>query len=149
MLADLVQPATFAHQVYTADARYPVEIPAMNQASLNQWVSVRMHTRLRAPDLSGQGLSLIGGRLLPSTDRMAAQFMYEDSRGQRLTVYVSRVAGESEYPGVRYVDEGELHVFYWRNQTMGYAVVGVLPAARLIAVADAVQRSVHETDGHS
>lgn len=148
MLADLVQPATFAHQVYATDTRYPVEIPALEQASLNQWVSGRMHTRLRAPDLTGQGLNLIGGRLLPSTNRMAAQFMYEDSGGQRLTVYVRRVAGESEYPGVRYVEEGELHVFYWRNRAMGYAVVGVFPAARLIAVADAVQHSVRETGGH-
>ncbi|TCK19021.1 anti-sigma factor RsiW [Thiogranum longum] len=139
VMNDLVQPAAFAHQVYSTDIRYPVEIAAAEQASLNRWLSQRMHTDLRAPDLSHENLKFLGGRLLPSTNRMAAQFMYEDTQGQRLTVYVRRVndpAGVSEF---RYREQGDLHVFYWIDGEMGYAVVGTQPASRLVTVASAVQ----------
>lgn len=143
-LAELAQPAAFAHQVYATDTRYPVEIPAVEQASLNRWVSQRMHTELRAPDLSAQDLSLIGGRLLPSTDRMAAQFMYEDGQGGRLTLYVRRIAGYDGFSNFRYREQDGLHLFYWIDKAMGYAVVGGQPASRLIAVANAVHLAMQE-----
>lgn len=139
MMADLVKPATFAHQVYSSDIRYPVEIPAHEQASLNRWVSQRMHTELRAPDLSREALTLIGGRLLPSTNRMAAQFMYEDTEGKRLTIYVRRIADPEGVSDFRYREQGDLGVFFWVDQDMGYAVVGTQPASRLVTVASAVQ----------
>jgi anti-sigma factor RsiW len=139
VLADLVQPATFAHQVYSTDMRYPVEISAGEQVALNRWLSQRMHTELRAPDLSHENLKFIGGRLLPSTNRMAAQFMYEDTQGQRLTVYVRRIADPDGTSEFRYREQGDLHVFYWIYGEMGYAVIGAQPAARLVTVASAVQ----------
>ncbi|VAW78126.1 Transmembrane regulator protein PrtR [hydrothermal vent metagenome] len=139
VMADLVKPATFAHQIYSSDVRYPVEIHAPEQALLNRWVSQRMHTELSAPDLSRQGLTLIGGRLLPSTNRMAAQFMYEDANGQRLTVYVRRIADPEGINDFRYREQDGLHVFFWVDQEMGYAVIGAQPASRLMTVAGAVQ----------
>jgi len=138
-VAELAQPAAFAHQVYATDTRYPVEIPAVEQASLNRWVSQRMHTELRAPDLAGQSLNFIGGRLLPSTNRMAAQFMYEDGQGDRLTVYVRRIADYAGVDNFHYREQDGLHMFYWIDRSMGYAVVGEQPAVQLIAVANAVQ----------
>lgn len=138
-VAQLVQPAAFAHHVYATDSRYPVEISAGEQASLNQWIARRMHTDLRAPDLSGVGLSLVGGRLLPSTDRMAAQFMYEDEPGSRVTVYVRRIADADAVTDFRYRERDSMHVFYWIINTMGYAVIGTQDAAQLISYANAVQ----------
>lgn len=140
-LAELVQPAAFAHLVYATDSHYPVEIAADRQDSLNRWVSRRMHADLQAPDLAAQGLRLIGGRLLPSTNRMAAQFMYEDERGARLTLYVRRIEDDRGFTDFRYREQDGLHMFYWIDREMGYAVVGELPATRLIAVANSVHRA--------
>ena len=142
VMTDLVQPATFAHQIYSTDLRYPVEIAANRQASLDRWLSQRMHTELRAPDLSQENLVFIGGRLLPSTNRMAAQFMYEDTQGQRLTVYVRRVADPDGVSEFRYREQDGLRVFYWIDGEMGYAVVGTQPASRLVTVASAVQAAL-------
>ncbi len=144
-LTKLVQPATFAHQVYSTDARYPVEIPASAQSRLNQWVSLRMHRDLQAPDLSAIDLKLLGGRLLPSTDRMAAQFMYEDHQGQRLTVYVRRLTEGKNNTDFQYQERGGLHVFYWVDDAMGYAVVGTQAASQLVAIANAVQSGFART----
>jgi anti-sigma factor RsiW len=146
-LADLVQPAAFAHQVYSTDTRYPVEITALEQGSLNRWLSQRMHTELRAPDLAAQNLQFIGGRLLPSTNRMAAQFMYEDKQGQRLTVYVRRITAQQGFSDFQYREQGDLHMFYWIDKAMGYAVIGGQPAARLIDVANAVHAAMETTTG--
>jgi len=107
----LVAPALFAHRIYTEDPGRPVEVPALQQVSLNRWVSRRMHTPLAAPDLSKHGLTLIGGRLLPSTDRMAAQFMYVAADASRVTVYIHRISkeGRAEF---RYHERNDLHAFY-------------------------------------
>lgn len=144
-LAELARPAAFAHHVYATDTRYPVEIPAVEQASLNRWVSQRMHTELRAPDLAAQGLSFVGGRLLPSTNRMAAQFMYEDAQGSRLTLYVRRISGYQGFSNFRYREQDGLHMFYWIDRAMGYAVVGEQPASQLIAVANTVHLAMQES----
>jgi len=144
----LVAPALFAHRIYTEDPGRPVEVSALQQVSLNHWVSQRMHTPLAAPDLSKHGLTLIGGRLLPSTDRMAAQFMYEAPDASRVTVYVRRISegGRAEF---RYHERDDLHAFYWIDDNMGYAVVGVQPASELISLAGAVQRSfIRDAGGH-
>lgn len=142
---DLIRPALFAHQVYATDRRRPVEVPAIQRASLNQWVSQRMHTTLQAPNLASQGLSLIGGRLLPSSNRMAAQFMYQDDAGNRTTVYVRRISGGAR-SDFQYRESNALHAFYWFDQAMGYAVIGKQPAAHLIDVAAAVQHAFAGTN---
>lgn len=144
---DLIHPALFAHQIYALDGRRPVEVPAMQQASLNRWVSERMRTPLKAPDLSGQGLNLMGGRLLPSSNRMAAQFMYQDAQGKRTTVYVRRISGGGR-SDFQYREQGELNGFYWIDHAMGYAVIGEQSAPRLIAVAGAVQHAFAAAAGH-
>lgn len=136
---DLFHPALFAHQVYATDSQRPVEVPALQRASLNQWVSRRMHTPLQAPDLSTHGLRLIGGRLLPSSNRMAAQFMYDDSNGNRTTVYVRRISGGG-HSDFQYREQDALNAFYWVDEAMGYAVIGEQPAAELIDVAATVQQ---------
>jgi anti-sigma factor RsiW len=135
MQVHLVRPAAFAHAVYTTDLRHPVEVSAEREADLVAWLSRRLHTDIRAPNLAGQGYHLVGGRLLPSTDRMAAQFMYEDRSGQRVTLYVRRSARENRETAFRYAEQDRLGVFYWMDGPLGYALTGELDRARLLALA--------------
>ena len=140
-LANLVQPAAFAHAVYTTDDHFPVEIQAEQQDVLSNWLSERMHTSIRAPDLAGLGFDLVGGRLLPSTNRMAAQFMYQDAGGERITLYVRRIAWENQQAAFQYYEAEGVGVFYWIEGPMGYALSGSLGKKRLIAIAEAAQDS--------
>ncbi|MGV6816962.1 MAG: anti-sigma factor family protein [Thiotrichales bacterium] len=119
---NLVEPATFAHAVFAPDANRPVEIFAGNVQLLNRWLTNRMGTPITAPDLSLSGLKLLGGRLLPSTDRMAAQFMYENDTGSRVTVYIRRIDnGESS---VDYADIDGVDSYFWTSDGFGVAVSG-------------------------
>ncbi|GMQ87414.1 MAG: anti-sigma factor [Gammaproteobacteria bacterium] len=138
-LVNLVQPAAFAHAVYTTDDQFPVEIQAEQQDVLSNWLSERMHTSIRAPDLGALGFDLVGGRLLPSTNRMAAQFMYQDAGGERITLYVRRIAWENRQAAFQYHEAEGVGVFYWIDGPMGYALSGSLGKKRLIAIAEAAQ----------
>jgi len=143
-LVNLVRPAAFAHVVYSTDDYYPVEIQAAQQDVLSSWLSARMHTSIKAPDLGGQGFDLVGGRLLPSTDRMAAQFMYQNAGGDRITLYVRRVAWKNRQAAFQYQEAQGVSVFYWVDGPMGYALSGDLDKKRLIAIAQVAQDAFTE-----
>jgi anti-sigma factor RsiW len=143
-LVNLVQPAAYAHFVYSTDDQFPVEIQAEQQDVLSGWLSERMHTSIKAPDLGRLGFDLVGGRLLPSTNRMAAQFMYQNADGERITLYVRRVAWENQQTAFQYHEADDVGVFYWIDGPMGYALSGNLGKKRLIAIAEAAQDAFSE-----
>jgi anti-sigma factor RsiW len=135
---NLVRPAAFAHAVYTPEVRHPVEIPAENEQHLVNWLSKRLHTDIHAPNLKPQGYRLVGGRLLPSTNRMAAQFMYERDDGQRATLYVRHGAWENDATAFHFEREGNLGVFYWIDGPLGYALIGDLERSELQLLSEAI-----------
>jgi anti-sigma factor RsiW len=143
MRQDLVRPAAFAHAVYATDVRHPVEVAAEHEQHLVSWLSDRLHTDIRAPSLAGQGYRLIGGRLLPSTNRMAAQFMYEREDGVRVTLYVRRGAWANTATSFRFGNEDGLGVFYWIDGPLGYALTGELNRTELLALSEAVHEQLH------
>lgn len=142
--ADLIRPAAFAHAVYTPERRHAVDVMADQEEHLVDWLSSRLHTRIRAPNLSGIGYHLVGGRLLPSTNRMAAQFMYEDAGGQRITLYVRTGAWENGETAFRYAHEDGVGVFYWIDGAKGYAVSGQLNKQALLRITTVVYQELNE-----
>lgn len=137
---DLVQPATFAHTVYANDNQRPVEIKAENEEQLIKWLSKRLKTNITAPSLANQGFHLLGGRLIPSTNRMAAQFMYQDKSGTRVSLYVRRGAWDRENMPMRYEQENGLAAFTWIDDSMGYALSGDIQKMDLLALAETAHR---------
>ncbi len=58
-----------------------------------RWLSKRVGYKLRAPNLEGVGLKLVGGRLLPGPTGAAAFFMYENASGERYTLLLRQDPG--------------------------------------------------------
>ena len=125
--------ATAAHVLYTAERRHAVEVGA-EEEHLFRWLSNRLGTDVHAPDLATLGFRLIGGRLLPANGRPAAQFMYEDEAGERLTLYIRPDPG-SEETRFEYVDEDGVGAFYWVEGRFGYALIGAQPRDPLLRAA--------------
>src|SRR3546814_17645066 len=84
-------------------------------------------------DLSLQeyGYSLLGGRLLPGPSGPAAQFMYEDASGQRLTLYITAAntpagaKGQTKAQAIQALHEvSGQSTYYWVDHGMGYALSG-------------------------
>lgn len=132
-----VRRAVGAHIVYASEVRHPVEVGADQEDHLVGWLSKRLGSPLKAPKLASLGFSLVGGRLLPDEGTAAAQFMYEDASGRRLTCYV-RAASEREDTAFRFVSERGVSAFYWVEAPLAYALIAEMPKDALLPIAHAV-----------
>jgi anti-sigma factor RsiW len=114
-------------------------VSAKEEQHLVNWLTKRLGATVRAPQLSTLGYKLMGGRLLPSGRTIAAQFMYEDASGQRLTLYIKKAGPRgNEETAFRFQEFQGVAVFYWLDPTCGYALVGAVPRDKLLSVARAV-----------
>ncbi|MFD1326318.1 anti-sigma factor family protein [Mycoplana ramosa] len=135
--------ARSAFLIYTSEVRHPVEVGADQQEHLAAWLGKRLDYRLRLPDLSVLGYSLIGGRLVPVGGKAGALLMYQNANGQRLTMMIGRNA-ENRETSFRLDAEGPVRTFYWIDGPVGYAVTGEISADALRAVADECYRQMEE-----
>ncbi|MDB5894502.1 MAG: anti-sigma factor, partial [Rhodoferax sp.] len=126
---------------------------------------------LKLPQLSSEGYELVGGRLLPGDIAVGtaaavggvgtgvpagsagaatrAQFMYQDSAGVRITVYLGAVgqAPAAATPASRetafsFSSDGPVSSFYWVDQGFGYALAGPLPRDALLRIAQRVYQQL-------
>lgn len=135
-----VERAVSAHLVYTAEKRHAVEVAASEERHLVKWLSKRLGSPLRIPSLVATGYKLVGGRLLEDSGRPAAHFMYQDSAGRRLTVYVRAYDGpETEF---KFVEEEGVSAFYWIDAPFAYALTGKLPRTDLLNVANVIYKEL-------
>jgi anti-sigma factor RsiW len=135
----LTADAVAAHSTFAPEVRHPVEVPAAQQAHLHQWLSNRLGRPLIIPDLSGVGLQLTGGRVLPSEGGPAAQLMYEEPNGDRLTIYVRvGLSGETRL----YRATEKLGTFLWIDEGFGCVIVGRADRNFLARVADSVYEQI-------
>lgn len=144
------QRAAVAHAVYAPEVRHPVEVnvaegqPEQQRAQeehLARWLSKRLDMPVRLFDFSAHGFTLVGGRLLPDAQGPSAQLMYQNTAGQRVTVYLRRPDPGSQ-TSFRFQQEGELGMFFWAEDGYGCALVGKLPRERLLALAESAYREV-------
>lgn len=130
----LARDAVLAHRTYEAEKRHAVEVAASEEKHLVAWLSKRLEAPVRPPDLAARGYQLVGGRMLPAASGPAAQFMYENDKGDRLTLYVerNRAGGETAF---RFAEEDEISAFYWKDGPLAYALIGRAGRDQLLGLA--------------
>ncbi len=134
----LARHAIEAHRLYSVEVRHPVEVAADEEAHMTTWLSRRLGKPIKPPALAGAGFRLVGGRLLPADDKPAAQFMYENAGGQRLTLYFAVAAGgDTSY---RYVQDGGTQALFWYIDGFGCALTGEFQRQDLMAIAREIYR---------
>ncbi len=136
--ASVAQSATAAFRTFVVEVAHPVEVGVQQEAHLLQWLSKRLGRKLAAPDLQPFGYKLMGGRLLPGGNGAAAQLMYDDASGRRLTIYVR--AADGTETAFRFQQEGEAATFAWIDQGFGFAVTAAATREELLPIAEAVYR---------
>jgi anti-sigma factor RsiW len=142
LLRPLPQQAAVAHVVFSPDARRPVEVLAEHEDQLVAWLSKRLGTPMHPPKLAALGYELVGGRLLPGNSGPVAQFMYQDSTGRRLTLYISTEYTTTKETAFRFAQEGSVNVFYWVDGQCGYALSGSIEKGELARVSSAVYAQI-------
>lgn len=133
-----VRRAAIAHAIYVAEPRHAVEVKAQEE-HLSRWLTNRIQIPVKLFDLHAQGFELVGGRLLPDGPGKSAQLMYEDAQKRRVTVYL-RKPDKGADTAFRYEQQGDLGMFYWVEEGAGYALVGELPKATLLDLAQVIYK---------
>lgn len=132
--------AISAHEVFAAEVKHPVEVWASDKDDLEAWLSKRLGVAFTAPDLTGQGYTLLGGRLLAVSDHPAAQLMYEDAGKKRITIFLTANVGEAE-SALRVEHKGAIIACYWLNEKLAFAMVGEMDEEPMMRLARIVYDS--------
>jgi anti-sigma factor RsiW len=125
-LARFTTDALDAYRLYTVEVRHPVEVTGDQRPHLVEWLSKRVGSPLRAPELEKVGLKLVGGRLLPGPTGATAFFMYEGPSGERFTLYCGRTSDQET--ALRYTTGEQNAAYYWVDRNLAYVLSG--PAER-------------------
>lgn len=142
-LPRFVHQAAVAHIAYAPEVRHPVEIYSAQEQQLVSWLSRRLDRPLMVPNLLRAGFRLVGGRLLPGeVNKPAAQFMYENAAGQRITLYLRGMALPTPETAFRFAGRSGVATFYWVDRDWGYALSGDLPRADLFNIATSVHQQL-------
>ena len=137
VMADLGREALDAHAVYAVEVRHPVEVMADDKAHLQAWLSKRVGTPFALPDLTDQGDTLLGGRLLSGNDGPAGMLMYEDAKGQRLSVLLT-APGSDRDTALQLEQRGQLIACTWQDGKLAVAVAGEMARDPMMTLAKAV-----------
>ncbi len=124
-----------AYRLYVVEVRHPVEVPGNERPHLVQWLSKRVGSPLRAPELEKMGLKLVGGRLLPGPTGASAFFMYETPSGERFTLYCGRTTNRDT--ALRYTAGEQNAAYYWVDGDLAYVLSGPAERDRLREIAQA------------
>jgi anti-sigma factor RsiW len=138
---ELAENAITAHTIYAAEQRHAVEVGADDKDHLLGWLSKRLGVTLIAPDLAADGFHLVGGRLLPAGHTSAAMLLYEDTNGNRISIYATTEGAEKAW-GVYEQEFGGASAVYWLDRGWGCAVVGTLPQEKLVEVGKKAYRQM-------
>jgi anti-sigma factor RsiW len=129
----LADAAIEAHRLYINEVRHPIEVRA-DEAHLLPWLSRRVGTPVRAPDLADEGFKLMGGRLLPGSRSPVALIMYEGTAGERVTITCTRAAREGQ-SAFKWRQAGEFGALAWFESGLAFVVAGPAERERLDRIA--------------
>jgi anti-sigma factor RsiW len=139
--SSFVDRAIVAYQIYAPEVRHPVEVGASERDHLAAWLSKRLGQPLMLPDLSAQGYTLLGGRLIAADDRPAAQLMYEDANKRRIAIFLAANPGGQDQAFLLTV-KGPVTACYWLTEHLGFVITGETSRDKLMTLANAVYKQV-------
>ena len=134
-LARFTADALDAYRLYVVEVSHPVEVPGDQRPHLDAWLSKRVGSPLRAPELDNIGLKLVGGRLLPGPTGPTAFFMYESPSGERFTLYCGRTSDRDS--SLRYTTGPQNAAYYWVDGDVAYVLSGPPERDKLREIAQA------------
>jgi anti-sigma factor RsiW len=143
----------FVEQALTTYARpSPASnsIPDIALQEANQpfnWLTQQLTMPLQPPDLTPQGFTLIDKHLMRANGPQTAQVTYAASSGRRLSLFL-RTRWQEEAPQFHFAENEGVTMVYWLDGPLVYALVGHLDRQEMLAVVQAVRRSMrHQPQG--
>jgi len=124
--------ANRARRVFAGSAP-PVE-SGRTRGSPGQMAFQAPRHRSAYAQVTSAGYESRGRKIVVRPQGPVAQFMYQDAKGQRLTLYVSAQKGDRSDTAFRFSQEDKVSVFYWIDHKYGYALSGEIKREALLAL---------------
>lgn len=121
------------HLVYAQQGRHLVEVDANEADHIQTWLSNTIGAAFEIPDLSSNGLTFEGGRLLVAAGKPVAQLMFTDASGAVVALCLMQSEnGESDLSS-RTIND--LDLLSWNSKNRNIVVIGDSGRADLTAIA--------------
>ncbi|WDY55940.1 anti-sigma factor family protein [Pseudomonas sp. PSKL.D1] len=132
-MADAVQ----AHRLFAGSDT--LDIQASDPTRLRDWLGKHFSRVGQLPDLTGYGFEPVGARLLSNETGPAALLVFEDHKGQRISLFL-RSPGDhyQRMPQGQRVD-GQLEARYWSHGAYNFALVSAADDVRGAGVGEALR----------
>jgi anti-sigma factor RsiW len=137
----LIDNAVVAHALYVKEKSHAVEVAA-DTPNLMRWLSNRIASPIDAPNLTAQGYTFLGGRLLPGENGEhahgpAAQLMYENAAAERVTLYITGPLPDKKEVWKFEARDG-VDAYYWANDAVTCTIVADLPESDVRTLGKAI-----------
>ncbi|MCK5917513.1 MAG: anti-sigma factor [Cocleimonas sp.] len=140
---NFVNSAISAHQVYTVEVLHPVEVNADKQKHLVAWLSKRINHSLAVPNLEEYGYDFLGGRLLSMRKgKAAAQLMFENNEGKRVTLLVSKNQSYRDQ-ALHLKNIDNINAYYWMDSKVAYSITGEMNSSALRKLSKSVYQQLN------
>ncbi len=128
------------HAIYAGQTRHLVEVGADETDHIQTWLTGTLGEQVTIPDLSAQGLSFQGARLLVAAGKPVAQLMYLDGDGA--VVALCQIQSPNSNDGFAQHTIGAFDMVSWGGDGSNFVVVGDTSRDGLDAVAQAAASQV-------
>jgi anti-sigma factor RsiW len=135
-----------AHANYSAEPRHSVEVVASEKEHLQAWLSTRVGSEFKIPDLQKDGYTLLGGRLLAESNAPAGQIMYENADKKRMTIFFSANA-DGKPMDLKLEQKDKLITCYWRDAKLAMAVTADMSSEQMKVLGPSIFAQVEGKQG--
>lgn len=112
------------HVVYAREDEHQVEVPAKRQAEIEAWLGERLHRSITVPDLSKDGLSFEGARLLVVDGEPVAQLIYLPPNEPHHPLGLCISFGAPGEEALTSESRNGVNLALWRRKGYTYVLVG-------------------------
>jgi anti-sigma factor RsiW len=127
---EFAKAATAAYRTFADNTTRPVEIATSDREFLNRWLAPQILRALAIPDLSGAGLILLGGRIVPGAFSPAQYLLYENPQHERIALEIEASDAPPE-TNAEISQIGAILCASWSGTGHSFALVGRVSRARL------------------
>lgn len=110
------------HRVYAGQGRHLVEVPAAEADHIQTWLTKSVGAEVRIPDLSAQGLTFQGARLLVAAGKPVSQLMYTDA--EKRVVALCLIQSDAPRDGFGNRRIGAFDMVTWGARNANFVIIG-------------------------
>lgn len=130
------------HRIYARQSRHLVEVPASEGEHIVNWLAASTGVSFKLPDLSGQGLTFEGARLLVAGGKPTAQLLYRDAQNEIFAVCFLQNEPVTEMTALSESMRNDIGLVSWQKGNAAYVVVGPSADPDLERIAETVSTSI-------